>query len=155
MERTRTQPRRGDALRSLRLLLAVGAVGVLAGSVQAGEGFRLVAHTSVPTRTLSRDAVARIFTKKSVKWLDGSRVTPVDLPVDSKTRESFSRSVHGKSSVAVDAYWQKQVFSGRELPPLTKANDAEVVAFLRATPGAIGYVSPGVDVGGLKPVEIE
>lgn len=155
MKRKWTPHTQSDALRSLRLLLAVGALGGIAGGLQAAEGFRLVAHTSVPTRTLSREAVAQIFTKKSVKWQDGSRVTPVDLPVDSKTRESFSRSVHGKSSVAVDAYWQKQVFSGRDLPPLTKASDSEVLAFVGTMPGAIGYVSPGADASGVKVVEVE
>jgi ABC-type phosphate transport system substrate-binding protein len=155
MKRSWTRLWRGDWPGSLCLLLAVGAIGGLVGGARAGEGFRLIVHTAVPTRTLNRDAVAQIFTKKTVKWLDGSRVTPVDLPVDSKIRETFSRAIHGKSSVAVDAYWQKQIFSGRDLPPLTKASDSEVLAFVRATPGAIGYVSPGADSSGVKVVEVE
>ncbi len=138
-----------------RLSIGVAMVVALSTSTVPADGFKLVAHSSVPTRTLSRDAVAQLFTKKSVKWPDGSRVVPVDLPVSSKTREKFSQAVHGKSSAVVDAYWQKQVFSGRDLPPLMKASDAEVVSYVRVTPGAIGYVAPEADVAGLKLIELE
>ena len=135
-------------------LAAVLAAGLSVGTV-AAPGFKVVANASVPTRTLSRDSVAQIFTKKNVKWPDGSRVVPVDLPVGSKTRESFSQTVHGKGSAVVDAFWQKQLFSGRDLPPLTKASDAEMVSYVRVTTGAIGYVSAEADTTGAKLIEVE
>jgi ABC-type phosphate transport system substrate-binding protein len=135
-------------------LVAVLIAGLSAGTV-AASGFKVIANTSVPTRTLRRDAVAQIFTRKNVKWPDGSQVVPVDLPVGSKTRESFSQAVHGKGSAVVDAYWQKQLFSGRDLPPLTKANDADVLSYVRSTAGAIGYVSAETDVSGAKIIEVE
>jgi ABC-type phosphate transport system substrate-binding protein len=136
---------------SLVLALLIGT----SLAAPAAIGFKLIAHASVPTRTLSRDSVAQIFTRKSVKWPDGSRIVPVDLPVGSKTRESFSQAVHGKGSAVVDAYWQKQLFSGRDLPPLTKTTDAEMIAYVRSTPGAIGYVSSEVDANGVKLIELE
>jgi hypothetical protein len=48
---------------------------------------------------------------------------------------------------AVESYWQQAIFSGRSVPPLEKASDAEVLAFVRANPGAVGYVSGGADLG--------
>jgi ABC-type phosphate transport system substrate-binding protein len=138
-----------------RVSLIAVLVAFASVSTVAGLGFKVVANVSVPTRTLSRDSTAQLFTRKNVKWPDGSRVVPVDLPVGSKTRESFSQAVHGKGSAVVDAYWQKQLFSGRDLPPLTKGSDAEMVSYVRATAGAIGYVSPEADASGVKVIELE
>jgi hypothetical protein len=50
-------------------------------------------------------------------------------------------------------YWQKQMFGSSPVrPPAVKGSDAEVVAFVLGTEGAVGYVSkaaalpPGVKV---------
>ena len=46
------------------------------------------------------------------------------------------------SSVQMIAeFWRQQIFSGRNVPPVEKASDAEVLDFVRGNPGAIGYVS--------------
>ncbi len=137
-----------------RTLVLAAVLGAASGPA-AGAAYRVVAHNSVPTRTLSRTALSQVFLKKTVTWPDGSAAVPVDLAVGSPTREVFSRDVHGRGSAAVDAYWQKQVFSGREVPPLTKASDAEVIAYVRATPGAIGYVSAVVAADGVKSIDVQ
>ena len=36
------------------------------------------------------------------------------------------------------------MFAGRAVPPAERASDAEVLAYVRATPGAAGYVSADV-----------
>jgi hypothetical protein len=69
-------------------------------------------------------------------------------------REDFSRGVHRKSASAIHAYWQKQIFGGIELPPLAKSTDAEVVALVKETPGAIGYVASGADASGVKVIAV-
>jgi ABC-type phosphate transport system substrate-binding protein len=142
-------------LLSRRMSLTAALLTCLSVATTAAPGFKVIANTSVPTHTLSRDSVAQIFTRKNVKWPDGSRVVPVDLPVGSRTRESFSQAVHGKGSAVVDAYWQKQLFSGRDLPPLTKASDAEMLSYVRVTSGAIGYISSETDAGGVKVIVVE
>jgi len=39
-------------------------------------------------------------------------------------------------------YWQKQMFAANPLrPPAVKGSDAEVIAFVAKTEGAVGYVS--------------
>ena len=69
-------------------------------------------------------------------------------------RPSPSRCTSG-ASAAIAAYWNALIFSGRELPPLEKATDADVIAYVRATPGAIGYVSAGADIAGVKLLAVE
>ncbi len=125
-----------------------------AGDIGAA-GFKLVAHPSVPVASLSRAAASSAFLKKTERWPDGTPVVPVDQAHDSQLRQSFCRDVLDKSLAMVDAYWQKQVFSGRATPPLTKASDAEVIAYVKSVPGAIGYVSAGTETAGLKEIRLE
>ena len=102
---------------------------------------------------MSREDVSRIFLKKTTKFPDGRGASPVDLPANSPTRESFSKDVHGKSSSTVDAYWQQLIFSGRDIPPAQKS-ESGVLEFVRSSGNAIGYVSPGADTGGVKVINV-
>ena len=65
-------------------------------------------------------------------------------------RAVFTKIVHGKPVSAIASYWQQQIFAGREVPPAEKAGDAAVLAFVKANPGAIGYISAGVTADGVK-----
>jgi len=46
------------------------------------------------------------------------------------------------------------IFSGKGIPPPEKPYDADVVAFVRETPGAVGYVSSGADTSSVKVVAV-
>jgi hypothetical protein len=69
-------------------------------------------------------------------------------------RSAFTRavlSVEGMGQIsAVQNFWLQQVYSGRSSPPAIKATDAEVIAFVVANPGAIGYVAAAPAAGGVK-----
>jgi hypothetical protein len=86
-------------------------------------------------------------------------VVPVDQSARTLVRLAFTREVlklEGLPQIsAVENYWQQLLFSGRGAPPAIKASDAEVVAFVTATPGAVGYVATGAEAGGAKVVPLE
>ena len=42
----------------------------------------------------------------------------------------------------------------RSTPPVEVSSDADVIAFVRSRPGAIGYVSPQTDVKSVKVLNI-
>jgi ABC-type phosphate transport system substrate-binding protein len=46
------------------------------------------------------------------------------------------------------------VFSGKDVPPPEKGTDADVVAFVKSNPGAIGYVAAG-SADGVKVVSLK
>jgi ABC-type phosphate transport system substrate-binding protein len=126
------------------------AVALLAGAAARGSAapaFRVVVNASNPTTSMTRDDVARLFLKKETGWPNKQPALPVDQTKSSITRRVFSRSVLGRDVEAVESYWQQAIFSGRALPPLAKATDAEVTAYVRANPNAIGYVSGSADLG--------
>ena len=116
--------------------------------------WKLVANNSVSTTTLSKKQVGDLFLKKTAKWDSGAAVVPVDQIDASTAREAFSKAVHGKTAAAVKSYWNQQIFSGRDVPPVEKRTDNEVLSFVRSTPGAIGYVSDGAPTDGVHVIAV-
>jgi len=119
------------------------------------QDFAVIVNVSNPISTLSKDEVAKLFLKKTISWSSGQSASPVELPVTAKVRESFAREVLNKSVAQVRSYWQQQIFSGRDVPPPEKPTEDEVLAFVRANPNAIGYVSRTANMGrGVKVVSL-
>jgi ABC-type phosphate transport system substrate-binding protein len=130
-----------------RLTLAV-ALLVTARPV-AAQGFVLIANAAGPS-SMSKAEVSRIFLKK------GGQLVAVDQDKDANVRNAFSKAVLGRPVAAVLSYWQQQIFSGGEAPPAERASDAEVLAYVRGNPRAIGYVSAGADLpAGVQAVTLQ
>jgi ABC-type phosphate transport system substrate-binding protein len=106
----------------------------------------VVVHAGNPTPALSRDQVARLFLRKVSRWPSGAPSLPVDLRADAPARAAFTKQVLAKSITSVKAYWQERIFSGRDVPPPEQPTEADAVAFVRANPGAVAYVSPAVEL---------
>lgn len=136
----------------IAIALLAGTV-LVTGTAQAAS-YKLIVNNSVSVSSLSKKAVSDLFLKKATKWESGAAVTPVDQLDSSNTREGFSKAVHGKTAAAVKSYWNQQIFSGRDVPPVEKKSDAEVLAFVRSTTGAIGYVSEAASAEGVRVVTV-
>lgn len=132
----------------LKTILAAALVALPAAALAAD--LVLVAHPSVAATTVSRAEVSRMFLRLQTEWPGGGHVRPVDQAKGSPLREAFSREIHGKSLAAVEQYWTQAIYSGRAVPPVEKRSDADVLAYVRDTPGAIGYVSASAPAEGVK-----
>lgn len=115
------------------------------------KSYKVIVNSSNPLTSISYENVSRIFLKKTNKFPNGLSASPVDLQGSSATREHFSEDVHGQSASAVEAYWQKLIFSGRDIPPSQKS-EKSVLDFVRSNQDAIGYVSATADTAGVKVV---
>lgn len=137
-----------------RTLLVVVAFLVLCPAVGFADDYQVVVNNANATEIIYRDVLGKMFLKKIVKWDTGEQIVPVDQPPTSAVRAAFTKTVHAKPLSAIASYWQQQIFAGREVPPAEKAGDAAVVAFVKANPGAIGYVSGNASTAGVKRVNI-
>ena len=129
----------------------VVAIALLASAnvwAQSGS-YKVIVNPANPETSISKSALSRIFLKKSTRFLDGHGASPVDLSLSSPVRESFSKSVVGKSSSEVDAFWQQQIFSGKDIPPPQKSESA-AIDYVRSNGNGIAYVSAGADTHGVK-----
>lgn len=131
----------------LALAMTFVTAFVMPSTQAQAQGFVVIVNSAEATSSLSKAEVSNIFLKKS------SKLVPVDQSKSSSTREAFTKAVHGRPSAAIQSYWQQQIFSGKDVPPGEKGSDADVIAFVKATPGSIGYVSDRTELGsGVKAV---
>lgn len=128
---------------------------VFLASNGAPPPFVVIVHPSNPAAALDRKFVADAFLKKVTRWPNGDVIRPADLAPDSPARARFSDDVLNRSVAAVKSYWQQMIFSGRDVPPPELASDADVVKYVAASTGAIGYVSGTATLEGVKPVRVE
>jgi len=139
-----------------RFMTAIMAILIISTpSVRGAAGYKVIVHPANPTTSLAKKDISALFLKKKTKWDDGTPATAVDQAEKSAARASFTTAIHGKSVAAVKSYWQQQIFSGRDVPPVEKASDAEVMAFVRNNREAIGYVSEETPVNGVKVVNVQ
>ena len=137
------------------LILVVAAIA--APSTVAGQEFKVVINHANSTTSITKANLSDCFMKQAetYTWISGHPLIPVDLAADSEARRAFSTEIHGRDVNAVKSYWQRQIFTGKAVPPQEKATDDEVLAFVRENPGAVGYVSASAELGyGVKELEV-
>jgi ABC-type phosphate transport system substrate-binding protein len=142
--RNRTPARRWRVFVALLVALAAAPAARRAG---AADSFVVVVNAGNPAVSLEAQTISDLFLKKSEAWPDGTKAAPVDLDENSSSRTSFSNRIHHKSTAAVKSYWQKMIFSGRDVPPPEKSSPDEVLAFVRSRRGGIGYVPASTVLG--------
>jgi ABC-type phosphate transport system substrate-binding protein len=129
--------------RAVALTLAL-SIAAVASPLPAADAFVVIVHPSVAGTQVHRHDLAGVFLKKVSRWGDRSPAQPVDLSGTSPVRQAFSQAVLEMPVATVVQYWQKQMFGSAPVPPPpVKSSDAEVIAFVSRTAGAVGYVSPG------------
>lgn len=136
----------------ITLAAAIVVIGI-SGVAAAQDGYRIVVNPSNPVSSLSKNQVSKLFLEKTT-WDDGAPVSPVDLLPASPVREGFTRDVLGLTvPAAVDRILEASRVAGANPPP-SMASDREVLAYVRLKPGAIGYVSLGADITGVKVIAV-
>jgi len=127
-------------MKRCRLLVLVFLLTGLAPVVEAA-GFKVVVKASNPINSVTAKELSGYFLKKDLTWPNGQTVAAVDLKPDSPIRVEFTKAIHGKKVSAIKSYWQRQIFQGKAVPFMERSTEAEVLAYVAANPGAIGYVS--------------
>ena len=115
---------------------------------------KIIANESVGASSVSADELKGVFLATKSSLSDGSHVTPV-LEKDGPAHEAFLKEYVGKTDSAFETYYRSLVFTGKASMPKTTASDAEMVAYVAKTKGAIGYVSTAAGTDGVKTLEIK
>jgi ABC-type phosphate transport system substrate-binding protein len=136
------------------IAVALGLAVSAHAAPAAEDGFVVVVNAANPVDALPRSEVSALFLKRTTAWPNGQHVEPVDR-ADGAVRDRFCNDVHGRSAGTIKTYWARLVFSGRDTPPVAKATDEDVVAFVRSNPGAVGYVAPGAAGAGVKVLKVQ
>jgi len=121
-------------LRSLLLLLTLSLA-------HAGAWAQLVivSGRTAAISELSRAQAERLYLGRTTTLPDNTAVTLIDLP-PGPDRDRFYLEMIGKNPVQTRAYWSRQVFTGRALPPRQASSEDELRVWLNEDPHAIGYL---------------
>ncbi|MFZ1157646.1 MAG: TonB family protein [Candidatus Sulfotelmatobacter sp.] len=138
-------------MRWLRALLIAAGLLPFVPSRAFATGVKVIANASVKADIISAPELRRIFLQESGSLGDGTRVQPV-IEKDGPVHKAFLQQYLGRTQEDLQTYYRALVFTGRGSMPKVLGSDAEVVAYVAATRGAIGYVSSDSDttVNGVK-----
>ena len=131
-------------MKKLSFLLAFAALLLIAetGSTAQQNSYQVIVHADNQLDSISKTRVSQLLLKKVPRWEEGTPAAPVDLDSKSPVRAALSKDVHGRSVSSIKSYWQRQIFSGREVPP-PEFSEAQVLQYVQSHPGSIGYVAAG------------
>ncbi|MGB9074469.1 MAG: TonB family protein [Terriglobales bacterium] len=140
-------------MKNQRLLPLMAAV-VMLGSVHAlGGNVRIIANPSVKAEAISDSEIKSVFLEERNSLRDGTHVEPV-LSKGGPAHAAFLKEYLGQNDDALQNYYRSLVFTGKGSMPKILHSDAEVVAYVAKTRGAIGYVSSTAPVDGVKTLAV-
>jgi ABC-type phosphate transport system substrate-binding protein len=137
-----------------QFFVVAAVVGICAAVTASAADIKVIANPSVGASSVSADEIKGVFLATKTSLSDGSHVEPV-LEKDGAAHEAFLKEYIGKTDMALETYYRSLVFTGKASMPKTLAADAEVVAYVAKTKGAIGYVSAGAATAGVKTLEVK
>lgn len=111
--------------------LAVPSLGVL------GEEVVVIGHQLVPKT--DKVTLQRVYTGRVVS-IGQQAVEPVNLPAGNPVREDFLLGYLEQNDQQYTGYWLVRRYVGKGAPPQEMGSVDEVIKYIQATPGAVGYV---------------
>lgn len=136
----------------LFFVAVVGAAFLSPGAVYAGD-IVIIANNKVAESSLSGEDVKNIFLFKKKKWANGQTIDFVVLK-DGAVHKAFLKGYAKKTPSQFKRYFKTLVFTGKGKPPKSFASEKELVGYVAATEGAIGYVSSGAKTGSVKTISV-
>lgn len=103
-------------------------------SQSGAHAAEVIAHPSV---NLDAEEIRELFLGEK-QFVGPLKLVPVD---NSAIQREFMSNILQTDARTYAARWTKKSFREGLVAPDVKGSDAEVAAFVRATPGAVGYIA--------------
>src|ERR1700735_4445102 len=120
------------------LILLLGSLG--SWSAASAQDVVLVANKGVQISEISNADLRAIFMGARTRFADGSHAVPVILK-GGPAHEVFLKNHVGEGPEEFRSQWRKVVFTGQGAMPKAFDSESDLIEYVGATPGAVGYVS--------------
>jgi TonB family protein len=110
---------------------------------------KIVSSPDLRAETIAAGELKSLFLLQRRTLRDGTSIEPV-LQKPGAVHEAFLKEYLGRDGEEIRAYYQGLVFTGKASMPREMSSDAEMVAYVARTRGAIGYVSGGANTDSVK-----
>ncbi len=97
----------------------------------------IVAHNSVPQKSITIAELRDLFLKKRTNWQSGGKAQPLHVRAGTPLRDRFRQVVLGLSAREEARYWQDQRIRHGKTEPVEFSNPLKAVYKLR---GALSYI---------------
>lgn len=135
----------------MRLLMVLWAA---AAYTAAAADIKVIANPGVGAGAISAEELKAIFLVVKTTLNDGSHVEPV-IAKGGAAHQTFLQTYVGKTAPALETYYRSLAFTGKGTMPKAGVSDADVIALVAKTKGAIGYVSASTSTAGVKVLEVK
>jgi hypothetical protein len=141
-------------MKVIHISLVSAILGLAVAAAPSASTLKLIANESVTASTISIDEVKEVFLFTAPSFRNGDRIVPV-LEEGGPAHELFLKEYVRKSDAALQTYYRSLVFTGKAKLPKILRTDAEVVAYVAKTRGAVGYVRAETDSPGTKTLHVK
>ena len=146
-----------NIIKRTHLLLAVAGfwlwIGAAPHAADVTGDVKVIANPSVSVSEISTDDLKAVFLAVKTT-IAGTQVEPV-LGKSGRAHDVFLKTYLGKSDATLIAYFRGLVFTGKASMPKSCDSDAEIIAYVAKTRGAVGYVSAGAAAQGTKTLAVK
>lgn len=123
-------------------MFSIRKIVVLIVLILAGSLAEEVIITNSSTKMLDEATLKKIYLGKKKAWENGEKIILTTLK-KGETHESFMLRLINRRPEQFTIYWKQLMFTGRGIMPKEFASEQEMVDFIAANHGAIGYISDG------------
>lgn len=127
-------------MRKSRLLSLCAWAWLLLAAADVCAQLAVVVNVRSGVAAMTRSEVINIFFGRNRQFFNGLEAQPVDLVDAHPDRGRFYQMLVGKDLSEVNAYWSRQVFSGRMQPLPKVGSSEEALKWVASHPGGIGFV---------------
>ncbi|MDH3325731.1 MAG: hypothetical protein OEM38_03330 [Gammaproteobacteria bacterium] len=106
-------------------------------------------------KKLSRNTLRSIYSMRLQSWDDGVGVTVFILDPVGESHRKFCLETLSIFPYQLQRVWDVLVFSGTGQAPVVVETEQEMIARVKSTPGAIGYVTKMEVPAGVKKINVE
>lgn len=142
-----------NGMRHLISWLAAAVFIIIFCFYAAAQDVKVVANPSVKADSISALELRSVFLAETNSLRDGSHVEPV-FERTGAVHETFLKTFLKESNDELQSHYGALVFTGKASMPKAFNSDADVVAYVAKTRGAIGYVSASTATEGVKVLEM-
>ncbi len=115
----------------------------------------MIVHPESPAGKVTRAEAANLFLGKTTQWSGGLKALPVDQKKASHAGKAFLDKIVKMTETEFKNYWVEKMLTGEAEPPKALASNEEIVQFVKANKGAIGYVDSATPREGVKVLPID
>jgi len=115
---------------------------------------RIIANADINETVITSETVRSIFLGKKVKWENGDQIIIVTLDAEAQVHEQFLKLFIKKTPYSFTNFWQIKLFTGKGVPPISFPTEEDVIHYVAATQGAVGYISASHSENDLENVKI-